>query len=58
VSTKESAHIDQATQAAVRALIPPTPRYRSFVPSVTTPLYSTQRLPSVTANVTKPTNHG
>src|SRR5829696_3531151 len=36
----ESAHSDHASQEAARVLIPPTPRSRSFVPSVTTPLYS------------------
>src|SRR5215203_5571347 len=39
-STTHSAHSDQANHAAVRWLIPPPPRSRSFVPSVTTPLYS------------------
>src|SRR5918995_5158664 len=36
-----AAHTDQATQAAVRRLIPPTPRCSSLAPSVTAPLYST-----------------
>src|SRR5215210_1917922 len=38
---KESAHTDHASQAAVRRLIPPTPRSCSLAPSVTTPLYRT-----------------
>jgi hypothetical protein len=37
----ESAHVDQANQAAVRVLIPPTPRPCSLAPSVTTSVYST-----------------
>ena len=37
----QSAQIDQASPAAARSLIPPTPRRCSFVLSVTTPLYST-----------------
>jgi hypothetical protein len=41
VSTNESAHTDHASQAEVRALIPPTPLPRSLAPTVTTPLYST-----------------
>src|SRR5687768_9750546 len=36
-----AAHTDQATQAAVRRLIPPTPRCSSLAPCVTAPLYST-----------------
>src|SRR5829696_8309014 len=31
---------DHASHEAVRVLIPPTPRSRSFVPCVTTPLYN------------------
>ena len=41
VSTKESAHIDQASQAAVRRPFPPLLRPCFLAPSVTTPLYST-----------------
>jgi hypothetical protein len=41
VSVRESAHSDQANQAAVRRLIPPIPRPCSLAPSVTTLLYST-----------------
>src|SRR5215211_6230607 len=41
VRVKESPQSDHASQEAVRVLIPPTPRSRSFVSSVTTPLYST-----------------
>ena len=41
VNAKEVAHMDQANNAAVRRLIPPTPRSRWLAPSVTTPLYST-----------------
>src|SRR5215217_15554 len=37
----ESAHVDQLSQEAARRLIPPTPRFCSIAPSVTTPLYST-----------------
>src|SRR5918997_6726670 len=36
-----AAHTDQATQLAVRRLIPPIPRCSSLAPSVTAPLYST-----------------
>src|ERR687893_641380 len=32
---------DHASQAAARVFVPPTPRARSLVPAVTTPLYST-----------------
>src|SRR3712207_1023190 len=39
--TTHSRHSDQASHAAVRRLIPPTPRAWSLAPSVTTPLYST-----------------
>ena len=39
-SATASTTSDHANQEAVRVLIPPTPRSRSFVPSVTTPLYS------------------
>src|SRR5215211_1245016 len=41
VRINESPQSDHASQEAVRVLIPPTPRSRSFVSSVTTPLYST-----------------
>jgi hypothetical protein len=42
VSAKESAHSDQASQVAVRRLIPPTSDLRcSIVPSGTMLLYST-----------------
>jgi hypothetical protein len=41
VSARESAHSDQANQAAVRRLIPPIPRLCFLAPSVTTLLYST-----------------
>src|SRR5215208_6224722 len=42
VSAKESAHTAQASQEAIRMLIPPSlPCPCSLVPSVTTPLYST-----------------
>src|SRR5918999_1531743 len=41
VNAKEVAHMDQANNAAVRRLIPPTPRCCSLAPSVTTSLYST-----------------
>jgi hypothetical protein len=37
----ESAQIDQASQTAARALIPPTARLCCLTPSVTTPLYRT-----------------
>src|SRR5919107_5651831 len=40
-SATPSAHSDQANHAAVRRLIPPTPRRCSLAPSVTTPLYNT-----------------
>src|SRR5215204_4342031 len=40
VRVKESPQSDHASQEALRVLIPPTPRSCSFVPSVTTPLYS------------------
>src|SRR5215208_123678 len=41
-SATQSIPSDHASQAAVRRLIPPTPRPRcSLAPSVTTPLYST-----------------
>jgi hypothetical protein len=39
MSAKHPAHSDQANQAAVRWLIPPTPRPRSLAFAVTTPLY-------------------
>src|SRR5688500_16541350 len=39
--TTHSRHSDQASHAAVRRLIPPTPRSCSLAPSVTTPLYNT-----------------
>ena len=38
-SARDSATSDQASQAAARVLVPPTPLPCSFVPSVTTPLY-------------------
>src|SRR5215213_1866391 len=41
VSARESTHNAQASRAAVRVLIPPTPRSWSLAPSVTTPLYNT-----------------
>src|SRR5215207_2042324 len=41
VSVKEKAHADHASQMVARLLIGPTPRPCAFVPSVTTPLYST-----------------
>src|SRR5215203_3037429 len=42
VSAKESAHTAQASQEAIRVLIPPSlPCPCSLVPDVTTPLYST-----------------
>src|SRR5919202_7058106 len=41
VSAKESAHADHASDAAVRALILPTPRPCVLVPFVTIPFYST-----------------
>jgi hypothetical protein len=41
VSVRESAHSDQANQAAVRRLISPIPRPCSLAPSITPPLYST-----------------
>src|SRR5215213_4268969 len=41
VSATESAHSDQASQEAVRGVIPPIPLPCSFVPCVTAPLYST-----------------
>src|SRR5215213_11576053 len=41
MSNRHKAHSDQASQVVARRLIPPTPRSRSFVPVVTTPLYST-----------------
>jgi hypothetical protein len=41
VSARESAHSDQANQAAVRRLIPPIPRLCFLAPSVTTLHYST-----------------
>ena len=37
----ERVESDQASHAAVRALIPPIPRLCSLAPSVTPPLYST-----------------
>src|SRR5215208_7127863 len=40
-ATMESSYPDQATQAAVRRLMPPIPRLCSVDPSVTSPLYST-----------------
>src|SRR5918993_3111029 len=40
VSATESAHSDQASQEAARGVIPPIPRPCTFVPFVTTPLYS------------------
>src|SRR5215210_1111763 len=40
VSATESAHSDQASQEAVRGVIPPIPLPRSLAPSITTPLYS------------------
>jgi hypothetical protein len=40
-SATESTTSDQASQAAERVLVPPTPRPCSFALSVTTPLYST-----------------
>src|SRR5919199_4711921 len=49
VSAKESAHIDQASHAAARRLIPPTPRPCALVPSVMKHLYrttSSQALPN------------
>src|SRR5215211_2837553 len=39
VKIRESAHTDQASHAAARVPIPPTPRSRSLAPSVTAPLY-------------------
>src|SRR5215208_6634502 len=41
VSVTEIVHSDQATQAAARRLIPPTPRCRCVASTVTTPLYRT-----------------
>src|SRR5829696_9159435 len=38
-SATHTAHSDHASQAAVRRLIPPTPRPCSLAPCVTTPLY-------------------
>src|SRR5688500_17962399 len=40
-SATHTRHSDQASHAAVRRLIPPTPRSCSLAPSVTTPLYNT-----------------
>jgi hypothetical protein len=40
VDARETVHIDQASRAAVRRLIPPTPLPCSLAPTVTTPLYS------------------
>src|SRR5215204_32914 len=60
-STARVAHStqsDQASHAAARWLIPPIPRLCSHASSITTPLYSTHRLPNVTANVTRPTTYG
>src|SRR5215211_6191062 len=48
VSAKESAHTAQASQEAIRMLIPPSlPCPCSLVPSVTTPLYSTTVSPAL-----------
>src|SRR5215210_3481968 len=41
ISAMESAHSDQASQEAVRGVIPPIPLPRSLAPSITTPPYST-----------------
>jgi hypothetical protein len=41
MSARHKAHSDQASQAAVRLLIPPIPRPSRFDPSVTTILYDT-----------------
>src|ERR687897_600756 len=41
VRAKESAHADHASDAVVRPLILPIPRFWCSAPSVTTPLYST-----------------
>src|SRR5215211_8719906 len=41
VSAKESAHTAQASQGAVRGLIPPIPGLCCLAPCVTTPLYNT-----------------
>src|SRR5215210_7867108 len=41
MSTTHTAHDAHASHAAVWRLIPPTPRFCSLAPSVTTPLYST-----------------
>src|SRR5918994_7248785 len=53
-----AAHTDQATQAAVRRLIPPTPRCSSLAPSVTTTTLQHNRLPNVTTAGTKSRGEG
>ena len=51
-STTDSTTSDQASQAAARVLIPPTPSTLISCPFVTKPLYS-YRLPNVTTTVTR-----
>src|SRR5215203_5406893 len=54
ISTTHTAHTDQASQAAVRRLFPPTPRSCFLVPFVTTITLQDCLLPSITITVTEP----